>query len=88
MNYTDELLKEAELYAQVLDVQDLADVLQLPRAQVDLALVTDGDALCAAIKRGRLRAKAELRLGLLKLAAHGSNPAQVQVDAFIKQLST
>ena len=88
MTYTDEQLKEAELYAQVLDVQDLADVLQLPRAQVDLALVTEADPLCAAIKRGRLRAKAELRLGLLKLAAQGSNPAQLQVDAFLKQLTS
>lgn len=88
MTYSDDTLKEAELYAQVMGVQDLADILLMPRCTVDLALEDPTDELCKAIKRGRLRAKAELRLGILKLAAQGSNPAQVLAEKILQQLES
>lgn len=88
MNYSEETLKEAEMYAQVLGVQDLSDVLLLPRSAVDVAIADPSDELGKAIKRGRLRARAELRLGILALASQGSNPAQLQAERFIQQLES
>lgn len=83
-----EFLDEAERFAQVLDVPELAIALGKSAAEIRVAMDNPDNKLGIAIQKGRIRALAELRLNQIRLAAQGSTPAQQAVADFLKHQST
>lgn len=77
MTYIPELLAEAERWGELpFQVDELAILLDIPAAELRVALSDPDDQLCRAIRRGQLRAKGEFYEAVQKLSNNGSGPAQ------------
>lgn len=77
MTAKDELLTQAEEWAQLpLNVEELALALNMTPAAVRLALGDPESQLGLALRRGRVKGRAQLLEKVIQLAQQGSGPAQ------------
>jgi hypothetical protein len=84
---SDDLLKEAQEWAELFFTNDeLAMLLEVPAAEIRLALDDSSSPLGSAIMRGRLLSEAELRKSIILLAKRGSSPAQATALQLLQRM--
>lgn len=84
---TDELLKDAQEWAELFFTnEELAVMLDIPVADLRVALEDINSPLGQAITRGRLLSEAELRRAIISLAKRGSSPAQAVALDLVRRM--
>jgi hypothetical protein len=79
-------LKEVENFAySQMTLHDIAMILQVDLSQFAAAFYQEGSSVNQAIRRGQLRAKADVRRAVITAAASGSTPAIKEALELIKQ---
>jgi hypothetical protein len=80
MQYDEEKLKEIEEFAELQFTPDeVAVIVGIDAGEFMAEMMDERGEIAVAYNRGRLRAEAEVRQSILRLAKQGSTPAQKQI---------
>lgn len=83
---TKEELAQIEEWAELPFTNDeLAVIIEVSPAEIRVALHDDSSPIGNAIKRGRLKTRAEFYKQLIKLSNQGSGPAQTLLHQYLQR---